>query len=154
AAALLLGFADEMIIQAVQGSQEPVVRFMAWITNIGKSQWYLVPAAIVFLAVGLYDWSLGGRRAKLRLAFLFGQAAYVFASIALAGIFVNIVKVLLGRSRPNQIDQLGAWHFDPLSFGYDYASFPSGHSATVGAVVGVLIVWFPRWAIVVVEFGL
>jgi membrane-associated phospholipid phosphatase len=153
-AALVAGLFDEAVIRAVRGSGEPAIRFMAWITNIGKSQWYLVPAAIVFLAVGLYDWSLGGLRAKSRLAALFGQAAYVFAAVALSGIFVNIVKVILGRARPGQIDQLGAWHFDPFSFGYDYASLPSGHSTTVGAIIGVLIVWYPRWAIVLVELGL
>jgi undecaprenyl-diphosphatase len=127
---------------------------MAWITNVGKSQWYLVPAGVIFLAVGLYDWSIGGRRARVRLSLLFGQAAYVFAAVALAGIFVNIVKVFFGRARPWQIDQLGAWHFAPWSFGYDFASFPSGHSATVGAIVGILMIWFPRWAIVIVELGL
>jgi len=153
-AALLAGLLDGAVIHAVRGSQEPAIGFMAWITNIGKSQWYLVPAAIVFLAVGLYDWSLGGPRAKARLAALFGQAAYVFAAVALSGIFVNVVKVILGRARPGQIDQLGTWHFDPFSFGYDYASFPSGHSTTVGAIIGVLIVWYPRWAIVLVELGL
>jgi undecaprenyl-diphosphatase len=153
-AALIAGLADEAVIRAVSGSQAPAVRFMAWITNIGKSQWYLVPAAIVFLAVGLYDWSLGGMRAKLRLAFLFGQAAYVFLAVASAGIFVDIVKVIAGRVRPIGIDPLGAWHFDPFSFSYSYASFPSGHSATVGAVAGILMVWYPRWAIFLVEFGL
>jgi len=152
--ALLAGLADEAAIRAAIGSQAPAVRFMAWITNIGKSQWYLVPAAIVFIAVGLYDWSHGGPRAKVRRAFQFGQAAYVFLSVATAGIAVNIIKVLVGRARPIELERLGAWHFDLLSFGYDYASFPSGHSATVGAVVGILIVWFPRWSIVIVEFGL
>jgi membrane-associated phospholipid phosphatase len=153
-AALSAALFDETVIRAVRGSQEPTIRFMAWITNVGKSQWYLVPAAAVFLAVGLYDWSLGGHRAKARLAALFGQAAYVFAAVALSGIFVNVVKVVLGRARPGQLDQLGAWHFDPFSFGYDYASLPSGHSTTVGAIIGVLIVWYPRWAIVLVELGL
>ena len=70
---------------------------MAWITNIGRSQWYLVPAGLEFLAVALADWSRGGARAKLRLAFMFGQAAYVFASVALSGLF-NAVKVLFGRA--------------------------------------------------------
>jgi membrane-associated phospholipid phosphatase len=152
--ALLAGLADEAVIRAVIGSQAPAVRFMAWITNIGKSQWYLVPAAVIFLAVGLYDWSHGGVRKKARLAFVFGQAAYVFLSVASAGIFVNIVKVLAGRARPIAIDRLSAWHFDPLSFGYVSASFPSGHSATVGAVVGILMVWYPRWSILIVELGL
>jgi membrane-associated phospholipid phosphatase len=153
-AALLAGLADEAIIRAVLGSQSQTVRFMAWITNIGKSQWYLVPAGIVFLAVGFYDWSRGGARAKLRLAFLFGQAAYVFLAVASAGIFVDIVKVIAGRVRPMGIDRFGPWYFDPFSFSYSYASFPSGHSATVGAVVGILMVWYPRWAIFIAEFGL
>lgn len=153
-AVVLAGLFDRAVILAVRGSDDPAVRLMDWITNVGKSQWYLVPAAIVFLAVSLYDWSLGGRRAKVRLSFLFGQAAYVFSAVALAGIFVNIVKVFFGRARPWQMDLLGTWHFDPFSFGYDFASFPSGHSTTVGAVVGILILWFPRWSIVIVEFGL
>src|SRR5690349_6690396 len=56
-AALFAGLADEAVIRAVLGSQSQTVRFMAWITNIGKSQWYLVPAGLIFLAVGLYNWS-------------------------------------------------------------------------------------------------
>ena len=152
--AFIAGLADDAVIRAVLGSQAATVRFMAWITNIGKSQWYLVPAGLIFLAVGLYDWSRSGARAKLRLAFLFGQAAYVFLAVASAGIFVDIVKVIAGRVRPIGIDRFGAWYFDPFSFSYSYASFPSGHSATVGAVVGILMVWYPRWAIVIVEFGL
>jgi membrane-associated phospholipid phosphatase len=151
---LLAGLADQAVVRSVIGSQVPAVRFMAWITNIGKSQWYLVPAALVFIAVGLDDWSRGGPRAKVRRAFQFGQAAYVFLSVATSGILVNLVKLLAGRARPFEIDRLGPWYFDPLSFGYGYASFPSGHSATVGAVVGILIVWFPRWAAVIVELGL
>ena len=131
-----------------------VVRFMAWITNIGRSQWYLVPAGLVFFAVGLADWSRGGARAKVRLSFVFGQAAYVFSSVALSGLLVNAVKVLFGRARPRLLDQVGAHYFDPLTFGYLNASFPSGHSTTVGAIAGILMVWFPRWSLLIVELGL
>ena len=112
---------------------------MAYITNIGRSQWYLVPAALVFFAVALADWSRGGARAKARLSFVFGQAAYVFSSVALSGLFVNAIKVLFGRARPRLLDQVGAHYFDPLTLGYLNASFPSGHSTTVGAIVGILI---------------
>jgi membrane-associated phospholipid phosphatase len=147
------GLTDAAAIHAVRGSDEPVIRFMAWITDIGKSQWYLVPAGVTFCAVGLIDWSSRGPRPKARLAFLFGQAAFVFSSIALAGIFVNIVKVFIGRARPRLIDEVGAWHFDPVTFGYLNASFPSGHSTTVGALTGILMVWYPRWSPVFIVFG-
>ena len=93
-------------------------------------------------------------RGKARLSFLFGQAAYVFAAVALSGIFVNIVKVLFGRARPRLIDEFGAYYFDPLTLGYLNASFPSGHSTTVGAIVGILMIWYPRWSLLLIELGL
>lgn len=151
---LVAGLADSAAIHAAHGSDDFAVRFMAWITNIGKSQWYLVPAAVIFCAVGLIDWSRGGPRVKARLSFLFGQAAYVFSSVALAGIFVNIVKVLFGRARPRLIDEVGAWHFDPFTLGYLNASFPSGHATTVGALAGILMIWYPRWSLIIIELGL
>jgi membrane-associated phospholipid phosphatase len=153
-AAFLVSFADEAAIRFVRDSDSGVIAFMAWITNVGRSQWYLVPAGLVFCAVAFADWSRGGARAKARLSFVFGQAAYIFSSVALSGLFVNAVKVLFGRARPRLLDQVGAHYFDPLTLGYLNASFPSGHSTTVGAIVGILMVWFPRWSLLIVELGL
>lgn len=153
-AAFAVGLADGMVIRYARDSGDAVVGFMDYVTNIGKSQWYLVPAAVVFLAVALVDWSRGGGRDKLRLSFLFGQAAYVFCAVAVSGILVNVLKVFFGRARPRLIDEMGVYHFDPFTFGYVNASFPSGHAATVGAVVGILMVWFPRWSLLLIELGL
>ena len=75
-------------------------------------------------------------------------------SVALSGLLVNLLKVLFGRARPRLLDQFGAHYFDPLTFGYLNASFPSGHSTTVGAIVGILMIWFPRWSLLIVELGL
>ena len=52
------------------------------------------------------------------------------------------------------IDQSGAWHFEPFTLGYLNASFPSGHSTTVGAIIGILMIWNPRWSLLLIEFGL
>lgn len=153
-AALVASLGDAAAIRFVQGSSEPIVLFMAWITNIGKSQWYLVPAGVIFCAVGLIDWSRGGGRLKARLAFLFGQAAFVFCAVALSGLFVNVVKVLFGRARPRLFEEVGAWSFDPFTLGYLHASFPSGHATTVGALIGILMIWYPRWSLLFVELGL
>ncbi|MDW6021330.1 phosphatase PAP2 family protein [Mesorhizobium sp. BAC0120] len=152
--ALIASLTDAAAIRYVHGSQDAIIAFMAYITNVGKSQWFLVPAALIFLAVGLLDWSRQGMRGKARLSFLFGQAAYVFSAVALSGIFVNIVKVIFGRARPRLIDEVGPFHFDPFTFGYLHASFPSGHSTTVGAIVGIVMIWYPRWRLVTIELGL
>lgn len=148
------GLADDAVTHYVQQSQAPTIRFMAYITDIGKSQWYLVPAAMLFLAIGSLDWSRERMRGKARFSLLFGQAAYVFSAVALSGIFVNIVKVLFGRARPRLVDEFGAYYFDPLTLGYLNASFPSGHATTVGAIVGILMIWYPRWRLLLVELGL
>lgn len=136
---------DGQAIEAVKATGLPARWFMAAITDVGKSQWYLVPAGIVFLVSAAADWTLRNRRGKARLARAFGQSAFVFAAVALSGIAVNIVKLFFGRSRPVLLAEDGPWHFEPFASGYAHASFPSGHSTTVGALTAILFIWFPRW---------
>ncbi|MBK8458221.1 MAG: phosphatase PAP2 family protein [Phyllobacteriaceae bacterium] len=136
---------DEMVFRAVRASRLPALAFMRAITDVGKSGWYLVPAALLLLASAAADWSLRGRRGKARLARFFGRSAFLFAAIAFSGLIVNALKIVFGRSRPRLFDQDGAWHFEPFTFGSAHASFPSGHSTTMGAVAAVLFLWFPRW---------
>lgn len=154
ALALAVSLADGAAIEYARRSQSATIRVMAWITDIGKSQWYLVPAAIVFCAVGLSDWPRAEARGKVWRARLFGHAAYIFAAVALSGTFVNVVKVMFGRARPKLMDAVGPHHFEPFTFGYLNASFPSGHSTTIGALTGILMIWYPRWSILIVELGL
>lgn len=138
----------------VRGSDAPWIEWMSYATDVGSSHWYLVPAALIFLAVGFADWTRADLRGRSRLAMLFGQAGFSFAAVALSGILVNIFKIMFGRARPVLFEQYGAYHFDPLSFGYAFASFPSGHSTTVGAVTGILILWYPRLTGLLLPAGL
>lgn len=136
---------DELIMRAVMASGLPLKRLMTAITNVGKSEWYLVPAALLFFVSAFADWSVRKARGKARLAMIFGQSAWFFGAVALSGIAVNIIKLGFGRARPKLIDSVGAWDFTPFSTGYLHASFPSGHSTTMGAVAAALVIWFPRW---------
>ncbi|BCH33744.1 hypothetical protein MesoLjLc_56740 [Mesorhizobium sp. L-8-10] len=135
---------DAWVVGHVRTSRAPFIGWMAAITDLGRSHWYLIPAAAIFLGVGFADWTRAGFRGRARLARVFGQAGFSFAAVAIPGILVNVLKVLFGRARPVLFEQHGAYHFDPLSFGYAFASFPSGHSTTVGAVAGILMLWYPR----------
>lgn len=114
------------------------------VTDLGRSHWYLVPALLTVVAIGLADWSARGPRGRARLSFLFGQAAFAFAAVAVSGIVVNIAKFLVGRPRPRLMDEVGPFGFDPFGFDYRFHSYPSGHSTTVGAMALVLMLWFPR----------
>ncbi len=143
-AAVLMLTADEKALRAVGKSSSPILKLMSDITNIGKSDRYLIPSAVLFLVTALLDWSAYKQKAKSWILRVFGQSAFLFGSVAGSGILVNIVKVLIGRARPKLMDTLGTIHFEPFTTGYDFASMPSGHSATMGAVTLVFMLWFPR----------
>jgi undecaprenyl-diphosphatase len=117
---------------------------MARITDVGQSQWYLVPAGLLFIAIAFLDWEARTRSGRSRLAFLFAQAGYAFSAIAFAGIIGNVLKFLIGRARPKLFDDGGSLHFQPFTAAHDFNSFPSGHSTTMGAVAMVLMLWFPK----------
>ncbi len=119
---------------------------MRAITDIGQSHWYLVPAALLFVGAAYVDWRAAGFRGRRRLVLLLGQAGFAFAAVALSGLVANLVKIVVGRARPQMLDAFGAHHFEPFSLGYAFASFPSGHATTVGAVTALLVLWFPRYA--------
>lgn len=138
---------DEMAMLAARDSGIPALSFMRSITDLGKSQWYLVPAAALFVVTAAADWSLKDIRGKARLARRLGQSAFIFAAVAASGLATDLLKVLFGRSRPRLYASDGAWHFDPFTFGSAHYSFPSGHATTIGALTAVLFIWFPgfRW---------
>jgi len=142
---LAVAFFDGLAIDHARNSQSTLLDGMRWVTDIGKSQWYLVPAGIVFLAVAGLDWRAAALRGKARLQLILGHAGFTFVAIAGGGVLANVIKVVIGRARPALFDQFGAYHFDPFTPGYLYASFPSGHATTMGGVTAILMLWLPRW---------
>lgn len=71
-------------------------------------------------------------------------AAFIFLSVAGGGIVASLLKNSIGRARPELLQTNGAFYFQPFSFHADFASFPSGHSATAGATAMSLALVFPR----------
>jgi undecaprenyl-diphosphatase len=72
------------------------------------------------------------------------RLGFVFAAIALPGLFVTVVKRLIGRARPFIGGDADPFLYLPFSWRPDYASLPSGHATNVfAALVAVGLVW-PR----------
>lgn len=70
------------------------------------------------------------------------ETAYKAANaIIYAGITTQILKNIVGRPRPYTAETVT----QPLSFSSDYASFPSGHTATAFALAHVLASEYPRY---------
>lgn len=141
--ALLFPF-DSRAMDFVLSHRGRLTGWLAELSQTGKSEWFLVPALLLYLAAATADWRGNGHRVKARLVVAFGQSAFLFGAVALSGVAVNLVKIVVGRARPWMFGEFGAYHFDPFVVSKYFSSFPSGHSTTLGAVAAVLCIWFPR----------
>jgi len=118
-----------------------VVDVFQEITDFGQSKWFLVPIAIVILALAVLTGPTAGHVANLVVTSLVVRLEFLFVAIALPGLFVTVVKRIIGRVRPSD---LGPFAYMPWSWRPAYASMPSGHSTTaVAAAIAIGLLW-PR----------
>jgi membrane-associated phospholipid phosphatase len=98
-------------------------RIFELITRLGLSDPYLIVSALCIIWFGFVQ-----KKPSIRNA-----AIFIFAAVALAGLGNDLIKCLVGRSRPKLLLSNQIYGFHPFAFRYEYHSFPSGHSNTVAA---------------------
>jgi len=128
--------------------------FVAWVTVIGKSDWILYLTGGVMLAMSVYSFPGLIRAQKMHWHHIFLHFYFLFTTVAFSGLIVLLLKPLIGRARPAIAQDFGVWLNDPLSGSYLYASFPSGHSATMGSFVVALLLLNFRLGLIVLPIGL
>jgi undecaprenyl-diphosphatase len=122
------------------------------VTDIGLSGWYIAPAVAVLLAANLADWEKVSRRMLLVLYNWTSLAFFVLVSVGLSGLAATTLKRVIGRARP-YLDE-GILSFDPFTASAAHASFPSGHSTTMGAVTALLFLFLPGARFIIVPLGI
>lgn len=145
----LFGGLDRSIADWLAGIDPWVVELFQVITVFGRSPPYLVAAALV--AVLSWLQARNGKRPTGERSMLCRRAeraGFLFATIALAGIATNLIKVLVGRLRPSLLFDSDSYGFAPFSFDSTMRSFPSGHAATAFALGFAFAALWPRYAIV------
>ncbi|MBX6323727.1 MAG: phosphatase PAP2 family protein [Rhodospirillaceae bacterium] len=70
--------------------------------------------------------------------------AFLFAAVAASGLVVDLIKWLVGRTRPRLVAEGVPYGFEPLRLAADYQSFPSGHACTLVALALVAGFLAPR----------
>ncbi|MEP4293728.1 MAG: phosphatase PAP2 family protein [Rhizobiaceae bacterium] len=139
--------------QALQTDGAFVTLFQ-YITLTGTSGWILVITAVIGLALSVSPWqNLPGPERRRRVN-LYEDVNFIFFTVALSGIAANLIKNSIGRARPRLLEELGPHHFNPGAFEPKFASFPSGHSTTSGAIARALILLWPRYWPLWLLFGL
>jgi membrane-associated phospholipid phosphatase len=135
-----------------------IVEFFRMITDIGKSEWILIPSGVFCLLLVFVDWQGLARRQQVWLSGLLFDVWFLFLAVAGSGLLVLSLKQLAGRARPKHFDSLGYDFFDPLRFESSFTSLPSGHSVTIAALATVLALRFPKyisgWIILAGTIGL
>ena len=134
-----------MMARATVAASPTLHAFFQTITHLGLSGWILVLSALLAVSVAAQDLPALDKSRRSRRAAWHGLALFAFAAVAATGTLASLVKNTIGRARPRHLDELGALHFDPGAFTASFASFPSGHSTTIGALCTVLALLAPRW---------
>lgn len=139
-----LVFIDVWASQTFQAWPEVWRAPFFFVTEFGLSDWVLIPSLIVTLISlialrlvpkGLY------RRATYELACVSG---FIFVGVGLPGLLTNLLKRIIGRSRPVEFLESGAFHFQFIVNDWNFQSFPSGHSATALGTALVIGFMAPR----------
>jgi len=114
----------------------------ATITEFGKSGWFLWPIGLFLVLLALVASPRIGRFGLLVIAAISVRLTFVFTAIALPGLFVAIIKRLIGRARPFVDGSANPNLYDPFAWKAAYASLPSGHATTAfAAAVAIGALW-------------
>jgi membrane-associated phospholipid phosphatase len=117
------------------------------VTRLGASAWILYIAGGALLAVSLYPVDRLGRAQRLRVHDIALIAYFLFTSVAFAGLLTTLFKNIIGRARPKVTPDGSVWFSNPFGDNYDFASFPSGHATTAGALTIALMLLAPRYRV-------
>ena len=126
---------------------EPIARFfyeldlrsklpvLYWLTNLGVGEFYI---AGLFLLAMFYRYVRPNQLKQTRSWFL-------WLCIIFPYVVCLVLKVCLGRARPELLFSHHIYGFFGLHFQHMYWSFPSGHTTTIMGLVFGFIVLFPRY---------
>jgi lipid A 4'-phosphatase len=148
AAGMLIGISINLVDRPLAlffHARDPDLRALFEYTGrLGLTYGYLTIFGLAFVAL---HW--GGVMPRLRpvarpMRAVSAIPAFLFLSIAASGIAVDLLKFIFGRLRPRLLFNSGAYDFAWLGMRPDHWSFPSGHTATIVALVTALWCLWPR----------
>lgn len=154
---LSIAFVDRPLALAIHAEtlqMTPLRRFFGVATHLGDELCYYLPAVLVPL--GVYLLSRTQRFAGLRahVARAAWSGVFVLAALLSSGAVVIVMKVLLGRLRPEYLFADGVYAFHPFTLHMKMLSFPSGHTQVAVSAMTALYLLYPRPAPLYFAVGL
>lgn len=114
------------------------------ISDLGLGEVSLAPSGAAALALLLLG--RAPRFAGMRERFTAWALApgFIFVAVALSGLAADLLKILVGRTRPKLLFQDGTYGWGGFAWQADHWSFPSGHTANAAALALALFFLWPR----------
>lgn len=134
---------DSWALARVHGLPARLVQAFERLTDLGLSGWFLWPLGLVLIALAALDSPAMPPFQRHVLAAWAVRLGFVFTAIAVPGLFVTIIKRLIGRARPFVAGD-DVWAFMPFGWRVDYASLPSGHATTAFSALVAIGAIFPQ----------
>jgi membrane-associated phospholipid phosphatase len=150
----VLVFFDAAAITAARQLPRWLISFFDWITDFGKSGWFLWPLGLLFLALAAIPSHSVTRASQRVLAAVMVRIGFLFVAIAVPGLFVDSIKQIIGRARPFVTGVADPYVFMPFTWGAAYASLPSGHTATAFSVLVAFGTLWPRARTILLMYAL
>jgi membrane-associated phospholipid phosphatase len=140
----LMFFADAAAIGWARRLPPAITGQFEAITDFGLAGWFLFPFGFIVLAIAAITSPALSRLAQGALAVLAARFGFLFLAIAAPGLFVTVVKRLIGRGRPTIGAQDNPFVYLPFHWQPDYASLPSGHATNAAAAAVAIGALWPR----------
>jgi len=123
-------------------------------TVLGDSIWILMLTGIALLTFSFFRANRfkGSKYVAWHRVFL--NVYFVFTTVAFSGLIAVALKNIIGKARPEFVEGTGLWALFPFQDVYAFASFPSGHATTAGAMIAALWLLFPRWGWLLAPVGI
>jgi undecaprenyl-diphosphatase len=144
AVALAMAFLDGWAMSATRALPTWFVITFDEITDFGKSGWFLAPVGVLLIAIAAAATRDLPQFMRLLLAAMTVRLGFLFLAVGVPGLFVAILKRLIGRARPFVVEDGGTLVFMPLIWRPEYASIPSGHGTTAFATAIAIGALWPR----------
>jgi membrane-associated phospholipid phosphatase len=151
--AFLMMTIDAAAIRGVGNVPRWVVSVFDDITDFGKSGWFLWPLGILFLMLAALPPVLTPVSQRV-LATIMVRVGFLFTAIAVPGLFVTIVKRMIGRARPFVGGSLDPFLYSPFAWVPAYAGMPSGHATTAFAALVAFGTLWPRARTILLVYAL
>ncbi len=136
---------DPQVLAWMRQPGRKIPNIFQFITKLGQVHWILTITGAVMVVLSIFNANRFKGHQNLVWHRIFLHVYFAFTAIAFSGLLGMLIKNSIGRARPAFTPEGSIWMSMPFEFVYKYASFPSGHATTGGAIALVLALLFPRW---------